>query len=87
MAQDKAGNQAKAALSTNLKAGQYMTSSINIDDSFIKKVIVPLLNEDDTVDPEYAFKQANEDWREDQVDMGAMEPWEEAFMMGWDEAM
>ena len=29
----------------------------------------------------------NEDWREGQVESDAMEPWEEAFMRGWDEAM
>lgn len=28
-----------------------------------------------------------ETWRDEQVDSGGMDPWEAAFMEGWDEAM
>lgn len=66
VAEDSAGNQKSTALPTRLKTKKFTTSSINIDDSFINKVIYPLLNEPDASaksDPVSAFKKINEDWR------------------------
>lgn len=63
VAEDAAGNQNVKALSTRQKAEKYKASIINIDDSFIKRVVLPLLNEMDTTDPVSAFKTVNEEWR------------------------
>lgn len=63
VAEDSAGNQKSTALPTRLKIKKFTTSNINIDDSFINKVIYPLLNETDASDPVSAFKKINEDWR------------------------
>ncbi|MEK6528673.1 MAG: M23 family metallopeptidase, partial [Nitrospirota bacterium] len=66
VAEDSAGNQKSTALPTRLKIKKFTTSNINIDDSFINKVIYPLLNEPDASaksDPVSAFKKINEDWR------------------------
>ncbi|MCK5512030.1 MAG: M23 family metallopeptidase [Thermodesulfovibrionia bacterium] len=67
IAEDTAGNQKVQALSTKLKIKKYKTSAMDIDDSFIKKVISPLLNETTISDPLSAFKKVNEDWREDNL--------------------
>lgn len=64
VAEDVAGNQNVKALPTSVKTKRYKTSSINIDDSFINKVISPLLNETNISDPVSAFKKVNENWRE-----------------------
>lgn len=63
VAEDSAGNQKSTALPTRLKTKKFITSGINIDDSFINKVIYPLLNEPDASDPVSSFKKINEDWR------------------------
>jgi murein DD-endopeptidase MepM/ murein hydrolase activator NlpD len=63
VAQDNAGNQNIKTLSTELKSKEYSTSSINIDRSFIDKVVTPLLNEVNISDPENAFRRVNEEWR------------------------
>ncbi|HDZ84234.1 MAG TPA: M23 family metallopeptidase, partial [Nitrospirae bacterium] len=43
---------------------KYTTSSIQIDDSFIRTVVSPLLNETSISDVEGAFRKINEGWRE-----------------------
>lgn len=63
VAEDSAGNQKSIALPTRLKTKKFITSGINIDDSFINKVIYPLLNETDASDSVSTFKKINEDWR------------------------
>ncbi len=64
IAQDAAGNRNIRALSTRIKDKKFKTSSINIDDTFIRSVVGPLLNDLNITDPEGAFKKINEDWRE-----------------------
>ncbi len=63
VARDKAGNENITALQTEIKIKTYTKSSINIDDSFINKVISSLLNEVNIDDPESAFRKVNEEWR------------------------
>lgn len=65
VAKDNAGNQSVRALPIKLKMKKYKTSSINIDDSFINKVVAPLLNKTDISDPVSAFKEVNEKRREE----------------------
>ncbi len=64
IATDRAGNQTIKALPTKLKDKKYKSSVIRIDDSFITRVISPLLNETEIPDPAGAFKKVNEEWRE-----------------------
>jgi murein DD-endopeptidase MepM/ murein hydrolase activator NlpD len=64
VASDIAGNQQIKTLSTKLKKKIYVTSSINISDSFINTVVSPLLNNVNISDPAGAFKKVNEDLRE-----------------------
>jgi murein DD-endopeptidase MepM/ murein hydrolase activator NlpD len=65
VASDTAGNQNVRTLSTRLKTKKYTRSSINISDSFINSVVLPLLmNESTTSDHTGAFKKANEDLRQ-----------------------
>ncbi len=65
VAEDAAGNRKIKALSTRLIMKRYRTSSININDNFIKTVISPLLNETDISDPEASFRKVNEEWRKE----------------------
>ncbi|MEN8263095.1 MAG: M23 family metallopeptidase [Nitrospirota bacterium] len=65
IAKDTAGNQNVKALPIRIKMKDYKVSSINIDRSFIDKVVSPLLNETNISDPESAFKKVNEEWRMD----------------------
>jgi murein DD-endopeptidase MepM/ murein hydrolase activator NlpD len=64
VAVDIAGNQNIKALSTGIKTEKHKKSSINIDDSFINKVLAPLLNEISISNSANAFKKVNEEWRE-----------------------
>ncbi len=64
VATDLAGNRSIRTLPTKLKMIKYTFSSINIDDSFIKRVVSPLLNETNISDPAGAFKKANEELRQ-----------------------
>jgi len=68
VAKDWAGNQNVKVLPTKLKMKKYRTSSINIKDSFINKVVFPLLNGMNISDPVVAFKEINEKWRKDSKD-------------------
>jgi murein DD-endopeptidase MepM/ murein hydrolase activator NlpD len=43
-------------------------SSIEIDDSFIQSVVLPLLNRTDIEDPEEAFRTVNEKWRKKSIE-------------------
>ncbi|MEW6600167.1 MAG: M23 family metallopeptidase [Nitrospirota bacterium] len=63
VATDLAGNRSIRALPTRLKMTRYISSSINIDDSFIKRVVYPLLNETNMADIAGAFKKVNEELR------------------------
>jgi murein DD-endopeptidase MepM/ murein hydrolase activator NlpD len=67
VAKDTAGNQKVQALSTRLNIKKYKKSAINISDSFIKKVVYPLLNETSTSEPVRAFRKVNEELREDNL--------------------
>jgi len=64
VATDKAGNRSIRTLPTNVKATKYNMSSINIDDTFIKRVVSPLLNETNISDTAAAFKKVNEELRQ-----------------------
>jgi len=64
VATDMAGNQNIRALPTRLKMIKYSTSSININDQFINRVVSPLLNETNLTDPAGAFKKVNEELRQ-----------------------
>ncbi len=64
VATDIAGNQGIKALPTSIRPKKYKISSINIDDSFVKRVLSPLLNRINISDPVAAFKTVNEEWRE-----------------------
>ena len=64
VATDIAGNQGIKALPTSIRPKKYQTSSIKIDDSFVKRVLSPLLNRINISDPVAAFKTINEEWRE-----------------------
>lgn len=64
VATDLAGNRSIRTLPTKLKMTKYNTSSINIDDSFINRVVSPLLNETNISDNAGAFKKANEELRQ-----------------------
>ena len=63
-ATDPAGNRNIQALPARLKMNKYNSSSINIDDGFINRVISPLLNETHIPDPAAAFREVNEEWRQ-----------------------
>jgi len=63
VAEDTAGNRTVKALPTRLIMKKYRSSSIRINDNFIKTVIAPLLNETDITDPEASFRMVNEKWR------------------------
>ena len=63
VAEDAAGNRTVRALPTRLIMKKYRSSSIRINDNFIKTVIAPLLNETDITDPEESFRIINEEWR------------------------
>ncbi|RJQ20000.1 MAG: M23 family metallopeptidase [Nitrospiraceae bacterium] len=64
VARDAAGNQGMKSVSTKIKATRFKSSSLNIDDIFIDKVIAPLLNDANISDREGSFKKVNEDMRE-----------------------
>ncbi len=64
VATDTAGNRNIQALPVRLKMEKYNSSSINIDDGFINRVISPLLNATHIPDPAAAFKEVNEEWRQ-----------------------
>jgi murein DD-endopeptidase MepM/ murein hydrolase activator NlpD len=66
-AEDAAGNKRVKSLSTKIKAKAYSLSSIEIDDTFIQSVVLPLLNRTDIEDPEEAFRTVNEDWRKESL--------------------
>jgi murein DD-endopeptidase MepM/ murein hydrolase activator NlpD len=66
-AEDAAGNKRVKSLSTKIKAKVYRESSIEINDSFIQSVVLPLLNRTDVEDPEEAFRTVNEDWRKESL--------------------
>ncbi len=68
VASDVAGNLNIKALSTRINPKQFTESSINIDDSFINRVVYPLLNETNIDDPAGSFKRANEDLRDMSVE-------------------
>jgi murein DD-endopeptidase MepM/ murein hydrolase activator NlpD len=67
VAEDAVGNQNIKALPTRIKKKDYPSSSITINDNFIKRVISPLLNQLDISDPVSAFKEVNERWRQDSL--------------------
>ncbi len=64
VARDVAGNLNIKSLSTRLDYKQFKRSSINIDDSFINRVVYPLLNETNMDNPAGSFKKVNEELRE-----------------------
>jgi murein DD-endopeptidase MepM/ murein hydrolase activator NlpD len=64
VATDAAGNRSIRTLPTKLKMTKYSASSINIDDSFIQRVVSPLLNETNISDSVGAFKKVNEELRQ-----------------------
>ena len=88
VAEDEAGNQSIRALSTRLRQKQYGESSITIDESFVKQVLVPLMNEAELPDPAGSFREVNEEWRREVLERlvelsGKTEPrilWEGRFL-------
>lgn len=88
IAEDTAGNQSVQSLYTKLVTKKFRNSSINIDDSFINRVVAPLLNESDVTDPVSAFRKVNEEWREKNHDYlikiarksGPQKLWEGKFL-------
>ncbi len=64
VAEDQAGNRTMRTLSTRIRTSKFRRSSISIGDDFIKRVVYPLLNTDQELDPVKAFKIINEQWRE-----------------------
>jgi murein DD-endopeptidase MepM/ murein hydrolase activator NlpD len=67
-AEDAAGNTRVKSLTTKIKTKAYRVSSIEIDDSFIQSVVLPLLNRTDIEDPEEAFRTVNEKWRKKSIE-------------------
>lgn len=63
VAEDSAGNRVIKTLPTRLKTKRFKRSSMNISDSFINKVVLPLLDKTDIQDPVSAFKEVNEQQR------------------------
>jgi murein DD-endopeptidase MepM/ murein hydrolase activator NlpD len=63
VAKDSAGNKNVQSLRVPIRTASYRWSSINIDDTFITNVVLPLLNETGLSDHEAAFKKVNEDLR------------------------
>jgi len=68
VARDIAGNINIKSLSTRINLKEFKKSSINIDDSFINRVVYPLLNETNMDDPVGSFKMVNEDLRNKSVE-------------------
>lgn len=64
VASDRAGNQSVRALPSRVKMKNFSSSSIEIDDAFMNKVVTPLLNEINIPDMGGAFKKINEEWRQ-----------------------
>ena len=64
VASDAAGNQDVSRLSTRINIRKYQASSIEIDENFINNVVAPLLNKTSVSDAEGAFKEVNEEWRQ-----------------------
>jgi murein DD-endopeptidase MepM/ murein hydrolase activator NlpD len=60
---DAAGNKNVQSLRIPIKTEPYRWSSINIDDTFINNVALPLLHETGISDHEAVFKKVNEDLR------------------------
>ncbi|WPM31926.1 M23 family metallopeptidase [Hydrogenobacter sp. T-2] len=86
---DKAGNLSQQTLSLRIRNVRFKEDNITIDDSFINRVIYPLLGEEGKgLEPLQAFKRINELWR--QRDMARLEEigrkseprvlWEGAFL-------
>ena len=67
VATDAAGNQSVKTLPTRIKMKNFQSSTITIDDSFIHRVVLPLLNETSVPDPAEAFRKVNEEWRQESV--------------------
>jgi hypothetical protein len=67
VAEDAVGNKAVRALRTRLREKTYKKSTITINDSFIERMIYPLLGVFDDTDPVGAFRKVNEDWRRDSI--------------------
>lgn len=68
VARDVAGNINIKSLSTRINLKEFKKSSINIDDSFINRVVYPLLNETNMDDPAGSFKMVNENLRDKSVE-------------------
>lgn len=64
VASDAAGNFNIKSLSTTINHKEFKKSSITIDDTFINRVVYPLLNETNMDDPAGSFKKANEELRD-----------------------
>jgi len=64
VATDAAGNETIRSMPTRIKKVKFSQSIIAIDDSFINRVILPLLNETSVEDREAAFKKVNEGMRQ-----------------------
>ena len=63
VAKDLAGNKNVRGLRIPIKTASFRRSSINISDTFINNVVLPLLNETGQSDHVAAFKKVNEDLR------------------------
>jgi murein DD-endopeptidase MepM/ murein hydrolase activator NlpD len=69
VASDLAGNMNIKSLSTRIDYKEFKRSSIRIDDSFINRVVYPLLNETDMNDPAGSFKKVNEELRDNNAEI------------------
>ncbi len=63
IAEDRAGNVAVKALPTRIRKKTFRSSSIDIGDDFINRIVYPLLNGPERPDPVKAFLTVNEEWR------------------------
>lgn len=67
VAKDSAGNEDVKAIHTTLKMQAFRSSTLNIDDTFINSVVVPLLKDIKSEDPVKAFKTVNEEMRREGI--------------------
>jgi murein DD-endopeptidase MepM/ murein hydrolase activator NlpD len=67
VAEDRAGNRTIKALATKVKSQRFRSSRITISDEFLKRVVYPLLDKNDSDTPVKDFVTVNEKWRERDV--------------------
>ena len=64
-AKDKAGNYTVVSRELKVRSVKFKQENIEISDRLINEVILPLLNTQENITPEEAFKRVNETWREE----------------------